>query len=214
MKFTEACGLAVLLLLSVRVGAAQQNGAEPGFTVSATNITLPSSGSASIPITVNAVDGYTGVVFIRCTATPAAGVLEPYCEPPTSGPALSVTLTVSEPTVAGSIPITSLPEPALTSSLAHPDANGRGRWVLAGALILGLGIRKRRSRWLACLLFAVGALLGMTGLGACGGGGGETLTPGTYTYAVSAVDQSVPQKSASTTVTVTVPAGIPVQSGS
>jgi hypothetical protein len=115
-----------------------------------------------IPIILTSVNGYTGIVLISCpTVTPPIGVREPYCEPPHFGPLLSYRLTSSKPTVAGRIPITSLPEPVAATS-----------------------------------------------------GDVETLTPGTYTYTIRAFDVSIPQESASTTVKVTVPPGIPVMSES
>ena len=62
------------------------------------------------------------------------------------------------------------------------------------------------------LMLAVGALIGLTGMSACGNGV-ETLTPGLYTYTLTANPsaQSNPPLSVSTTVNVTVPPGIIVQ---
>jgi hypothetical protein len=76
--------------------------------------------------------------------------------------------------------------------------------------MLGLGLKRKRSRQSARLLLAVGMLIGLTGIGACSGP--ETLTPGTYTYTLNASSyvQNNTSLSASTTVTVTVPPGIVV----
>lgn len=103
-------------------------GGRPSFTISAKNITLPSNGSGSIPITLTSVNGYTGIVFISCsTATPRIGVLEPYCEPPHFGPVRSYPLNASKPTVRASIPITSLPEPP-----ARDGGHGNRRTLTPG----------------------------------------------------------------------------------
>jgi uncharacterized lipoprotein YmbA len=61
-------------------------------------------------------------------------------------------------------------------------------------------------------MLAVFTFIALTGMSACGSGV-ETLTPGIYTYTLTAAPsvQSNPPVSASTTVNVTVPAGIVVQ---
>jgi hypothetical protein len=206
--------LALLLAPGARSASAQTTS---GFTISATNITLPASGNGSIPITLTAVNGYTGIVLISCPpVTPPPGVLEPYCDPPHFGPVLSLVLNASNPTATANLSITSEVEPASTSLLDRPGGTATTAWVLAGALMLGLGFKRRRTHWLAQLLIAVVALVTLTGLGACAGGSNGNLgflTPGTYTYTISAADQSNPQKFASTTVQVIVPHGVPVQQG-
>jgi hypothetical protein len=52
--------------------------------------------------------------------------------------------------------------------------------------------------------------VGLTGIVACGSSP-KTLTPGTYTYTLTASEQNNTSLSASTTVNVTVPPGIVVQ---
>lgn len=208
--------LVLCLVLPSGLEAASASDPTPTFTLSVTNITLPASGSGSIPITLSAVNGYTGTIVIACNpaSPPSAGVLEPYCNPPHFGPALFVTLSASEPTATVSIPVTSLPEPAANSKLDRWPGNGAAV-ALAGVLMLGFGFRWRRARWPGLLLLGVGALIGFAGIGACAGGGSsgtqQTLTPGTYTYTVRAADQSIPQTAMNTTVKVTVPPGVPVQ---
>jgi hypothetical protein len=80
-------------------------------------------------------------------------------------------------------------------------------WSLAGAFLLGLGLIRRRAH-ATRLLLALCMLIAMTGLAACGGP--PTLTPGTYTYTLTAftTDTTTSSLSASTTVVVTVPPGI------
>lgn len=210
--------LAFVVLFAFLSGRAKATTPAPGFTISTTNITLPISGSGNIPITLSSVNGYTGLVIIGCTtSSPLPGVLEPYCDPPHFGAALSLDLSASEPTVTGNIPITSLPEPVANSRVSRPGLENTAGWALAGVLMLGLGLPPRRGRRPTLLLLVVVSLIGLVGISACADGGSsnhETLTPGTYTYTIRAADQSIPQNSATTIVNVTVPPGIPVQSGS
>jgi hypothetical protein len=62
------------------------------------------------------------------------------------------------------------------------------------------------------LSLAVCMVIGLAGLGGCGSSI-KTLTPGVYTYTFTASELSNTSLSASTTVNVTVPAGIVIQPG-
>ena len=77
---------------------------------------------------------------------------------------------------------------------------------MAGVFMLGLGLRRRRSLRYTHLLLPVGLLLGVSGITSCAGP--ETLTPGTYTYTLTATEIGPVSPSATTTFTVTVPRGI------
>jgi len=81
--------------------------------------------------------------------------------------------------------------------------------MLAGALLAGLGFRRRKARRFALMRLAAGMLAGMAGIGACGGGSSNTLTPGVWPFTVTATDTST-FETVSATISVTVPAGIPV----
>jgi hypothetical protein len=211
--------LASLLVLVFGSGGAQAQAATPSFTITADNVTMPSGGFGLIPFTLTSANGYTGGVLVGCTPpTPPAGVNIPTCGAPEPyGPGnlpLGVTLTADSPVVKQSIYIYALPasiSASLNARLNRPGPEGTAGWALAGALMLGLGFRKRRSRWPACLLLAVVMLIGLTGLVACASPfpNFPTLTPGTYTYSVTAVGVGT-SFSTSTTVTVTVPSGIVV----
>lgn len=210
--------LTVLLLLAFGGVGAHALAAAPSFTMTVKNITMPTNGNGSTPLTVTAVNGYTGTIVLGCvTPTPPSGTLEPYCGPPPHfGPALSTVLTASEPTVTVNFPITSFVEPTASSKLnSHGHGEGAGL-ALAGVLMFGFGLGKRKSRR-TFLLLAVGMFLGLTGIIACGGGNIETLTPGTYTYLIrgsgtgTGAYANTHNITASTTVEVTVPPGIPVQ---
>jgi hypothetical protein len=79
--------------------------------------------------------------------------------------------------------------------------------ALAGALLLGFGMRRRASRWLTLVLLAVGTLAGPAGISACGGSG-NGMTPGTYLYTITASFEADPVtplgQAVTTTISVTV----------
>jgi hypothetical protein len=139
--------------------------------------------------------------------TPPAGVREPI--PDEGGPAVSPIVLTANTSVTGVVVVSAI---EFTVSRLNPPVSKEGKgWVLAGVLMLGLGFRRRKARWPAHLLLAVGVLIGLTGIGACGGSP-ITLTPGTYPYTITASSiNSSSSLSASTTVMVTVPPGIVVQ---
>jgi hypothetical protein len=80
---------------------------------------------------------------------------------------------------------------------------------LAGALVLGFGLRRKRMLRFSRVSLAAFLLIGLAGLGIFGCGGPPTLTPGTYNFMLNANSVSAnPALYATTTATVTVPAGI------
>jgi hypothetical protein len=211
--------LVVLLTLAPGLCAAQPPAPTPGFTISASNITMSSS-NTSIPFTLTSVNGFTGSVAVSCTPpNPPAGVNEPECG--NFGPATGPIVLTANGTATGAVALLAYkPLPTPTVSRLNHLGHGRGTsWALAGVLMLGLGSLRKRSRTKRSHLFthlslAVGMLIGLTGITACGGP--ETLTPGTYSYTLTATQVALPlppNPSVSTTATVTVPAGIVVQPG-
>jgi hypothetical protein len=198
----------LFLLLNLGAGGGQAFAATPGFTITASNAAMPTSGFGSIPFTLTSVDGYAGTFTANCApADPPAGARLPICGSPTAP--TQYTLTANQ-TVKGSVTLLPYPVPSPASRLAVPSHEAEAAWAFAGALLLGFGFRRRRFRWPALLVLAAGALIGLTGVGACGGGGTETLTPGTYAYVVTATDTGT-DATANVTVNVTVPAGIPAK---
>ena len=195
--------LASLLTLALGSGSAQALTATPSFTISAANFTMPSSGNGSIPFTLTSVNGYTGTVNVTGTLpnTPA-GIRVPNLD--LGGPVSPGFVLTANATVAGVIGITAS-APAV-SRLNLPEHGGSAGWELAGVFILGVGLRRRKARWPMRLLLTAGMLIGLTGIGACGGSP-VTLTPGTYPYTLTAYNNSL---TASTTVMMTVPPGIVV----
>ena len=211
--------LATLLVLVFGSDGAQAQAATPSFTITASNTTMPSNGLGSIPFTLTSVNGYAGGVLVDCTPpSPPPGANIPTCGAPEPyGPGnlpLGVTLTAASPAVKQSIYIYALPasiSASLNARLNRQGPEGTASWALAGALMLGFELRRRRRRWPADLLLAVVMLIGLAGLVACASPfpSFPTLTPGTYTYTVTAVGVGT-SFSTSTEVTVTVPSGVVV----
>jgi hypothetical protein len=204
--------LTVLLTLAFGLCRAHALAPAPSFTLSASNITM-SSNNTSIPITLTSVNGFTGSVGLTCTPpNPPSGVKEPSCG---GGPYQPTVLTANA-TVTGGLAIYAI-KPLPTSSATSSNLPGHGRrttWTLAGALMLGLGALRKKSQLSKHLLLVVGMFVGLAVINACGGP--ETLTPGTYSYTLTAAatpGASNPTFSTTTTATVTIPAGIIVLPG-
>ena len=158
--------------------------APPSFTISATNVTLPSSGDGSIPFVLTSVDGYVGTVAVSCPEVNAPeGARVPYCG---GGPVFAFSLT-AEKTVTGNLTLTPYGVPVP---------------LAAGALLVGLTLRRRKVAWpplalvLACTLASLGAVAGC-------GSGTSGMTPGTYAYTITATDART-NVVVSTTANVTV----------
>ncbi len=160
--------------------------ASPSFSVSAMNTTMPSSGNGSIPVTLSSVDGYAGSIVLQCPEVNAgAGARVPTCG---GGPLRAYDLAANQ-MIQTSLPLVPYGEPVPAS-------------IVAGALLLGVGLRRRRRRvwWFAPAL--LGSLAGFGGMIGCGGGPG--MTPGAYTYTITATDLK-------TNVVVSTTAGVIVR---
>jgi len=200
--------LIVFLALGSRISSAQTPAPTPSFTLSAANVTMPSSGVVQIPFTLTSVNGFAGSVGVLCVEPTIPGSVNkgPYCDQ--GGPLMAYTLAANG-TTTGSISIVAIqpnPVPLTTkSSLAGHEAS----WALAGALVLGFGLRRKRMLRFSRVSLAAFLLIGLAGLGIFGCGGPPTLTPGTYNFMLNATSVSAnPALYATTTATVTVPAGI------
>lgn len=191
--------------------------ATPGFTITASNATMPSSGNGSIAWTLTSVDGFAGSVEVGCVPTnPPPSAIVPNCS--YGGPAPSPYTLTANGTVTGTVPLIASTPPCSGPCPVKLLRPGRGRHgggitlALASALLLGFCFRSRAPRWLMLMLITVG---GLAGIGGCGGGG-TTLTPGTYAYSITASQIGTvtsPSLTTSATVNVTVPAGIPTNLG-
>lgn len=92
------------------------------------------------------------------------------------------------------------PEPA--GLLNRPGRAATGM-ALAAVLFFGFGVRRRAARWLTLVALAIGAFGGLAAISACGGSG-NSMTPGVYSYSVTATDSST-GNTASATIGVTIP---------
>lgn len=187
-------GLRLLLLASLLASGSvllcsPARAATPTFTISATNVTMPSSGDGAIPYTLTSVDGYTGSITVGCSGVNApADARIPACG---GGPVVVLNLTANG-TISQSLPLTpyGVPLPLTPAATA------------AAALLLGFGLRRRfKVRWAALALIALGTLVSLAGVTGCGSSPG--MTPGTYAYTVTATDLKT-NTAVSTTANVTV----------
>jgi len=202
-------GLGLLLTVTISLCNAQAPVATPSVNITTSNVTMPNSGGGSIPFTLTSVNGFAGKVGVTCTPpNPPAGVQEPNC--PGGGPPSPPIVIAADATATGSVGINStapLPVPGTTYA-AHKKIVG---WEFAGIVMLGLGLRRKKENGYTRLLLAVGLLIGLMGTAACGSKV-ETLTPGVYSYTLTAVPygQSNPAFTTSATSKVTVPPGVDV----
>jgi hypothetical protein len=177
------------------------------FAITATNVTMPSTGNGSSQYTVTGIPG-TGTMAFGCqysgTATEAKIPICPMTPPVLYQVVAGQTLTgtVSFYPYGVAIPAALRKAPHRSG---HLPAAGL---ALAGALLLGFGFPRRASRWLVLSILAVGAFAGLVGISTCGGSG-NGMTPGTYPYIISAQWESsgpaILGNQTTTTITVTVP---------
>ena len=174
-----------VLAFGAALDSVPAHAATPSFTISATNVTMPSSGDGSIPFMLTSVDGYVGTVAVQCPEVNApARARIPDCG---GGPLFAFDLTANE-TVHGNLVLTPYGVPVP---------------LAAGALLVGLVLRRRRTAgWPTLALVVAGTLASPGGIIGCGTGN-SSMTPGTYTYTIMATDTKT-NVAVSTTANVTV----------
>jgi hypothetical protein len=174
--------LGSLLAVSCLPSNARALMAPPPIAITASNLTMPSSGNGTSQYTITNIPA-AGTVTIGClyTGVPTTAKI-PECTYPT--PLVSVT---AGQTLTGTIDF--YPFGASVPMGLHKTQHGSGRLsaaglAMAGALMLGFGFQRRTQRWLAMVLLAAGALAGLAGISACGGVS-NAMTPGTYQYTIT-----------------------------
>ena len=208
--------LTFVAILTIGLGLAggRAVAATPSFAIAASNVTMSATGSSVVTFTLTSVDGYSGSVNVICNPTNApAGASLPLCGQSSAIADPQAYKLEANGKVQGSFPLLATFPSCSNPCPVRLDRPRRGSssvLALAGALVFGFGFgfRRRAAGWFVLTLVAFGALAGMASLSACGGSG-KTLTPGVWPYVVQAGAQGT-NETASTTINVTVPPGIPV----
>jgi hypothetical protein len=195
--YAASRGTASVTVSQVVIAAPTPSGISPGGTTT-TNVTLSASSS------------YSGTMKMSCTlvSSPSGAQSLPTCSlSPTS-----VNITQGG---TGSTVLTVQTTAASTAVLLAPTwmkvlGFGGGGTVVAGLLLIGVPVRRRR--WMA-MLVVLGSIL-IVGTFGCGGGGSSTsgsggsstsaTTAGTYRFTVTGVDAANSSITTSTSVAVTV----------
>jgi len=187
------------------MAAAPLAGAAPAFAITAANVTMPNSGAGTSQWTVTGIP-LTGTLYVSCLYAGTATMARiPTCATP--GPVQAPKSVTAGQTVTGTIYFYpyGTPMPVGLRREGHAPAAGL---ALAGGLLLGFGLRRRAQRWFALTVLALGALVGLAGMTACGGSF-NGMTPGTYQYTLTADNEASPVtplgQGVSTTINVTVP---------
>ena len=167
-----------------------------------TTLTGASGAAASGSVTINAIAGYSGSLFLSCSGLPANASCSftpqiPSITAPSGSYGIDVVLRSPAPVVG-----------KVNDSATPPGAVEWCGVSLLGLLLMGRIRRSRVGR--LCLVLAAGVFVSLTG---CGGGSKSTTTgsvtpPGTYTFqlnaATSATDAGSPSPAVSQTYTLIV----------
>jgi hypothetical protein len=181
-------------------------GATPGFTMKASNVSMSDMGTGVSNFTLTSVNGFTGQVGVTCTGPdtnllpdlvlPNCTFAVAYFVVPANGTVSGTMNFVPPNTSQAAGTIRALPLPG-DSPAQTPLAAG----AFAGVALLGLRFRRRLNRWPATIVLCAASLAALAGTTGCIGNGGLAMTPGTYSYVISAASTSA---SASSTISVTV----------
>lgn len=179
---------------------------QSAFTLAATNPAAVSPGSAATStVTVNSTTDYAGSVTLACrlTSSPSGAADLPTC----SAGSGAVTLSSSTTSATATVTVSST---SASSALSWPkfrDRNfglGGGGTVLALLVFMGLPAKRRSFRSLGMLI----ALVVVSGLAGCGGGGKSPMasgtTSGSYTFTVTGTGSPSVGSTPTTTFTVTI----------
>ncbi len=197
--------------ITVTVASSTSTGS---FTLSATNVSVTLGNSANSTLTIQSASGYSGVVGLAYTVTPAfTGCL--FADTIGVGANGTVTGTVTVDTLASDCTNTGARHllkrvnaivAAGTHPAPRPGGRGAGYPMAAAAVLAGLGmLRRRRKAWPVAMVLM---LAGLGTLSGCGGSSGTPVTPQptstVYTFTLTGTDSVHSTVSASTTFTATV----------
>jgi hypothetical protein len=194
MLFVSALALALALINLPAIAAT------PAFTISATNITMPSNGSVgSSPFVLVSVNGYEGRIRVDCAYSgDVMGAKVPSC-----GIFVNpVSALAANKTAQGSL--TLIP---FGKTITYGAASVTGKWpasmpVFAAAIVGGFllrRIRKGARGWLPLLMLGA---IAVAGVSTCASG--KSGRSGMFPYTVTAVDMET-NATVSAPFTVTVP---------
>lgn len=194
----------ILVICMVVAGTAPHANATSAYAITAANVTMPMHGNGSTQYTVTAIP-MSGTLSVSCQyAGMGTNLKIPDCN---YGPVVAPTPVTAGQTVKGTIsfyPYGSAVPVGLRRTRAAPWTG----LTLAGAFLLGFGLRRRTRRLLALVALAVGTLGGLSAITACGGNP-NAMTPGTYQFTLTAANEAGGNaplgQGASTTISVTVP---------
>jgi len=195
--------LGTFLALCIQMGIPRAFATAPGLTISATNVVMPLHTQQYGSSTFILVSGnsYTGVPQVTCTVVnPPAGAKLPACYQHGIIPEMFPDETFTGTVLFVAPGQTPPPEPA---SLLNRSGRAATGMALAAMLFIGFGVRRLAARWLTLVVLAIIAFGGLAAISACGGNG-NSMTPGVYSYSVTATD-STTGNTASTTISVTIP---------
>jgi len=176
---------------------------EPTFVISggtaAISIEPGATTGNTAAITLTPSNGFTGIVNLSCSVSPAAASDPPTCS-----------LAPSSVTISGNTAQTSTLTVMTTAATASENRIKRLFWPSAGgtalALVLLFGVPRRRRYWLAMLgLLAFIVSMGAMGCGGSsnnGGGGNTGTTAGTYTVTVTGTSGATTGTAGTVTLTV------------
>ena len=196
---------AMFLTVSCALAGVSAMAATP-FAITATNFTWSSTGPNSNQYTVTGIFA-DGTIAISCVYAGPAMAKYPICG---GGPIDHIPVRAGQ-TLNGVINFQPWGTPVPVNLHKTPQRPGYlpiAGLTLAGVFMAGFGLLRRRPRWIALVVLAVGALAGLWGISACGGTNPFGMTPGTYPYTVTAVFQETGSnvlQPVSTTITITVP---------
>jgi uncharacterized repeat protein (TIGR01451 family) len=154
----------------------------PDFQVNPTaaSLVMPRGGQSSEPVSFDAVGGFAGMIAVTCSVSGPAPM--PTCSVTPSSVAAggSVTLAVSGPKLNASMHRRGSTELVVASAASLPFG--------IAACLLGTGLdKKRRRKWLACLLVLLASELPA----ACGGGRNSKPVAENYMVTITGVSGSI-----------------------